>query len=145
MRVATLRGIRRVVCVLAAGALVAVADADARAQQPVEPDPSLELPPRPREPFEPPDWAPVPDDLDIAIIREDEIPGQFRILDVELSREVDEELLGIIATLLRDADDMPYMRTYIVFYLPGMRSGERGWATAHFLPDLEVRFVEDPA
>ena len=124
-------------------AFFAVGAADARAQQPGDPDQVVELPPRPREPFEPPEWAPVPDDLDIVIIREDEIPGQFRILDVEVSREIDEELLGIVATLLRDADDMIYMRTYVVFYLPGMRSGERAWATAHFLPDLEVQLVED--
>ena len=131
------------VTVLIGTAVLAAGAADAGAQQPGNPDQVLELPARPRESFQPPEWAPVPDDLDIVIMREDEIPGQFRILDVEVSREIDEELLGIIATLLRDADDMIYMRTYVVFYLPGMRSGERAWATAHFLPDLEVQLVED--
>ena len=144
MRVGNLRGRGAAVSALAAAALLALAACDGQAQQPGEPDPLLELPPRPREPFDPPGWAPVPEDLAIVVIREDVIPGQFRILDVELSRQVDEELLGVIATLLRDADDMVYLRTYIVYYLPGMLSGERGWATAHFLPDLEVRFVEDP-
>lgn len=136
-------GAATAVSALVATALVALSATDAGAQQPGAPDQALEPPSRPRESFEPPEWAPVPDDLDIVIMREDEIPGQFRILDVEVSREIDEELLGIVATLLRDADDMIYMRTYVVFYLPGMRSGERAWATAHFLPDLEVQLVED--
>ena len=143
MRFRNSGGAATAVSALIATVLFSFSTADAVAQQPSDPDQVLELPPRPREPFQPPEWAPVPDDLDIVIMREDEIPGQFRILDVELSREIDEELLGIIATLLRDADDMIYMRTYVVFYLPGMRSGERAWATAHFLPDLEVQLVED--
>ena len=136
-------GAATAVSTLVATALLVLSATDAGAQQPGGPDQALELPSRPRESFEPPEWAPVPDDLDIVIMREDEIPGQFRILDVEVSREIDEELLGIVATLLRDADDMVYMRTYVVFYLPGMRSGERAWATAHFLPDLEVQLVGD--
>ncbi len=144
MRVGNLRARGVAVSALMATALFALAPSDGQAQQPGQLDPSPELPPRPREPFDPPGWAPVPEDLAIVVIREDVIPGQFRILDVELSRQVDEELLGVIATLLRDDDDMFYSRTYIVYYLPGMRSGERGWATAHFLPDLEVRLVEDP-
>lgn len=143
MRVGNLRGRWSAVSALIAAALLVPAASDAQAQQPGQPDPSLELPPRPREPFDPPEWALVPEDLEIVIVREDVIPGQFRILDVELNRQVDEQLLRAIATLLRDADDMVYLRTYIVYYLPGMRSGDRGWATAHFLPDLEVRFVED--
>ncbi len=112
--------------------------------QGLDPQQLEEMPPRPRQPFTPPDWAPIPDDLEIVVIREDVIPGQFRILDVEISREVDEEMLAMIANLLRDADDMIYQRTYIVYYLPGMRSGEPGWATAHFLPELEVRLLDRP-
>jgi hypothetical protein len=115
------------------------------AQQPTpEPADAGGLPPIPRKPFTPPDWAPLPDDLEIVVIREDVIPGQFRILDVELSREVDEETIEVIANLLRDDDDMIYQRTYIVYYLPGMASGEVGWATSHFTPDLEIR-VLDPS
>ncbi len=109
-----------------------------------DPQQLLDMPPRPREPFTPPDWAPIPDDLEIVVIREDVIPGQFRILDVELSHAVEAELIEIIANLLRDADDMVYLRTYIVYYLPGMKSGEPGWATSHFLPDLEVRMLDRP-
>lgn len=119
--------------------LVGLAVSGVQAQQQQE---LLELPPQPRRPFTPPEWAPVPDDLGIVVIREDVIPGQFRILDVELSRKVDEEMLGIVANLLRDADDMVYLRTYIVYYLPGMVSGTRGWATSHFLPDLQVRLID---
>ena len=119
--------------------LAGLAISGAHAQQRQE---LLEPPPHPRRPFTPPEWAPVPDDLAIVVIREDVIPGQFRILDVELSREVDTEMLAIIANLLRDADDMVYLRTYIVYYLPGMVSGAGGWATSHFLPDLEVRLVD---
>jgi hypothetical protein len=100
-----------------------------------------DLPPFPEKPFIPPDWAPIPDDLIITIVREDQIAGQFRILDITLNHEIDEETLAALATLLRDSDDMTYLRTYIVYYLPGMTPGSRGWATTHFLPDLEVNFV----
>jgi hypothetical protein len=100
-----------------------------------------DLPPFPEKPFIPPDWAPIPDDLVITIVREDQIAGQFRILDVTLNHEIDEETLTALANLLRDSDDMTYLRTYIVYYLPGMEPGSRGWATTHFLPDLEVNFV----
>ena len=110
-------------------------------QPPPEPADAGGLPPIPRKPFTPPDWAPLPDGLQIVIIREDVIPGQFRILDVELSQEVDEETIEVIANLLRDADDMIYQRTYIVYYLPGMASGEVGWATSHFTPDLEIQLI----
>ena len=119
--------------------LAGLAVSGAHAQQRQE---LLEPPPQPRQPFTPPEWAPVPDDLGIVVIREDVIPGQFRILDVELSRKVDEEMIAIVANLLRDADDMVYLRTYIVYYLPGMVSGTGGWATSHFLPDLEVRLLD---
>lgn len=115
---------------------------DVAAQQP-EPE-MLEVPQQPRRPFTPPDWAPVPEDLDIVVVREDVIPGQFRILDVELNREISEELIAVIANLLRDADDMVYERTYIVYYLPGMRSGQVGWATSHFNPELEVQVIGVP-
>lgn len=101
-----------------------------------------DLPPFPERPFVPPDWAPIPDDLVVTIVREDQIAGQFRILDITLNHEVDEETLTALANLLRDEDDMTYVRTYIVYYLPGMAPGSRGWATSHFLPDLEVRLVE---
>jgi hypothetical protein len=103
-----------------------------------------DLPPFPERPFVPPDWAPIPDDLVITIVREDQIAGQFRILDITLNHEVDEVTLTALANLLRDADDVTYLRTYIVYYLPGMEPGSRGWATSHFLPELEVRLVEPP-
>jgi hypothetical protein len=100
-----------------------------------------QLPPFPERPFVPPDWAPIPDDLVITIVREDQIAGQFRILDITLNHEVDEETLVALANLLRDEDDVTYLRTYIVYYLPGMTPGSRGWATSHFLPELEVQLV----
>ena len=103
-----------------------------------------EIPAQPRRLFSPPDWVPIPEGLTIVLVREDAIPGQFRILDVELSREIEEAEIEMIANLLRDSDDMVYDRTYIVYYLPGMRSGEVGWAISHFSPDLEVRLIGPP-
>lgn len=101
-----------------------------------------EPPPFPEQPFSVPDWAPLPDDLDVVILREDVIPGQFRILDVRLNHTVGEDTLAVLANLLRDSDEMPYLRTYIVYYLPGMESGDGGWATSHFTPDLEVKLLQ---
>ncbi len=126
-------------CLVLAGLLAGPPVGEACAQQQA---PVLEPPPQPRRPFSPPEWAPFPDDLEIVVIREDEIPGQFRILDVELDRKVDAEVLETLANLLRDADDMVYLRTYIVYYVPGMEAGAGGWATSHFNPDLEVRILD---
>jgi hypothetical protein len=135
--------------IVAAGLVVGALPDSAAAQtnpSPGNPPPLSrdDLPPFPERPFIPPDWAPIPDDLVVTIVREDQIAGQFRILDITLNHEVDEETLASLATLLRDEDDMTYLRTYIVYYLPGMEPGSRGWATSHFLPELEVRFVEPP-
>ena len=137
------RGLLIVVAALVAGAV----PGPAWAQSPGNPTPlsRADLPPFPERQFVPPDWAPIPDDLVITIVREDQIAGQFRILDVTLSHEIDVETLTALANLLKDSDDMTYQRTYIVYYLPGMTPGEAGWATSHFLPELEIRFVEPPA
>jgi hypothetical protein len=102
----------------------------------------VEPPPFPEYAFEVPDWAPIPHDLDVVVLREDIVPGAFRILDVRLSYKVDEDTLAALANLLREADEMPYPQTYIVYYLPGMRSGDGGWATSHFLPELQVRVLQ---
>lgn len=135
-----------IVAAVAVAGAIPVAAAGQTNPSPGNPPPlsRADLPPFPERPFVPPDWAPIPDDLVITIVREDQIAGQFRILDVTLNHEVDVETLTSLATLLRDEDDMTYLRTYIVYYLPGMTPGEAGWATSHFLPELEVRLVEPP-
>lgn len=92
-----------------------------------------------------PDEVPIPEDLRVVVIREDLIPGQFRILDIQLDRAVSEEVITTIANMLRDGDERSYERTYIVYYLPGMEPGAGGWATSHFDPDLEVRILEPAA
>lgn len=114
----------------------------ASAQIPADQSPADQRPgPVPRA-VEVPAEASVPDGLEMTIIREDLIPGQFRIVDIQLDRAVDEEVLESIANVVRDGDDRSYQRTYIVYYLPGMEPGAGGWATSHFTPDLEVQVLE---
>src|ERR1039458_10482874 len=54
------------------------------------------------------------------------------------NRTVSEEVLRAIATKLKNSDHGTYERTFISYYLPGMKVGSGAWATSHFDPDLEI-------
>ncbi|MFH1374955.1 MAG: hypothetical protein ABII79_14320 [bacterium] len=64
-----------------------------------------------------------------------------RSLEVQLNKKVSEETFRAIALELKSRDSQDYDRTFITYYLPGMRVGTGAWATTHFDPDLEVRIL----
>jgi hypothetical protein len=85
--------------------------------------------------------GPVPSDVRYTIIRTDITPGIKRSLDIRLNRKVSETVLTTIAVRLKSADHANYERTFILYYLPGMKVGEGAWASTHFDPDLKVEIL----
>ena len=82
--------------------------------------------------------VPIPNGGIYTIIRTEVVPGIKRSLDIRLNRTVSEEVLRAIATKLKNSDHGTYERTFISYYLPGMKVGSGAWATSHFDPDLEI-------
>lgn len=98
----------------------------------------------PSVPTQPPSQAldsAIPADLDYSILSEHSTLNIKRSLDVRLSRKVPMATLRALAIRLRDADPTHYKRTFICYYLPGMKIGPGGWATSHFNPELEARIM----
>ena len=85
--------------------------------------------------------VPIPNDVSYTIISSAVTPGFKKTLDIRLNRKVPEEVLRTIATQLKNSDQHNYERTFIVYYLPGMKVGSLAWATSHFDPDLQVRII----
>jgi len=74
-----------------------------------------------------------------SIINSDTYLDWKRSLDVRLNKKVSEDTLREIAFKLKAQDPRSYERTFICYYLPGMKIGAGAWATTHFNPNLEVR------
>lgn len=72
------------------------------------------------------------------ILSDDRYPGIKRSVDVELPGPCDESALRSIAKRIKAADSADYPRTFILYYLPGMKPGAGAWAATHFNPKLEV-------
>lgn len=83
----------------------------------------------------------IPKDVTYTIIDKNIVPGIKRSLDIRLNRKVSEDVLEAIAVKLRSSDAANYERTFIGYYLPGMKVDSGYWATTHFNPDLEVRIL----
>jgi hypothetical protein len=83
----------------------------------------------------------IPNDLGYRIMDEQTIPGIKRSLDIQLDKRVSVEVLRALATRLKQSDPKRYERTFISYYLPGMKVGSGAWATSHFDPDLQVRIL----
>lgn len=82
-----------------------------------------------------------PDDVSYSVIETNTIPGIKRSLDVRMNRKVPEDVLRAIALKLKAGDSRKYQRTFISYYLPGMKVGGGAWATSHFDPTLSVRIL----
>ncbi len=80
----------------------------------------------------------IPDDVSYSIIDSDVMPVFKRSLVVRLNKKVSERTLRALALKLKSQDSRNYERTFIVYYLPGMKVGAGAWATTHFDPDLDV-------
>ena len=83
----------------------------------------------------------IPSDLKYTIIKESTFHNYKRSLDVRLNQRVSEHVLRTIANQLKSQDPNRYDRTFIGYYLPGMRVNAGSWATSHFTPDLEVKIL----
>ncbi|MCB7130413.1 MAG: hypothetical protein J3T61_12850, partial [Candidatus Brocadiales bacterium] len=83
----------------------------------------------------------IPDDVTYTIIDKNIVPGIKRSLDIQLNRKVSEDVLKSIAMKLKNSDPKSYERTFIGYYLPGMKVNSGSWATTHFNPNLEVRIL----
>ena len=82
---------------------------------------------------------PAAKDVTYTIINTTSIPRIKQSLDVLLNRKVHKNVLRAIALELKSGNPRKYQRTFILYYLPGMKLGAGAWATTHFNPDLEVR------
>jgi hypothetical protein len=75
------------------------------------------------------------------IINDETFLDYKRTLDIRLKHRVSEDNLRKIAIRLKRSDTNEYERTFITYYLPGMKVGTGAvWASSHFNPNLEVRF-----
>ncbi len=92
-------------------------------------------------PSQKPHDATIPEDVSYSIIDSNTLPGIKRTLDVRLNKKVSEKTLRAIALRLKSQDPRNYERTFITYYLPGMKIGAGAWATTHFNPTLEVRIL----
>ncbi len=85
--------------------------------------------------------TPITKGATYTIINKNIVPGIKRGLDIRLSKKVSKDVLTSIAMKLKKADSNTYKRTFIGYYLPGMKVGAGYWATTHFNPDLKVRIL----
>ena len=64
-----------------------------------------------------------------------------RSVDVRIPERVDEAVLESIARRIKQDNEIQFTRTFIVYYLPGMKVNAGGWATSHFDPNLKVQIL----
>ena len=89
----------------------------------------------------PPKRSGIPADVTYSIIKDERMDRIKRCLDVRLSRKVSKDVLQNIALELKDSAGVSFQRTFICYYLPGMKVGEGAWAITHFNPTLEVSIL----
>ncbi len=61
-----------------------------------------------------------------------------RSVIVRLNEKVSKQTLRAIAVDLKKMTRKNYEKTFIAYYLPGMKIGAGAWATTHFEPNLKV-------
>jgi hypothetical protein len=92
---------------------------------------------------------PIPADVTYEIISENtDDPfykrGVKRTIDVRINRKVSEDVLRSIAVRIKNSDRKDYERTFICYFLPGMKAdgSHACWASTHFTPNLVVQINE---
>lgn len=83
----------------------------------------------------------IPAVVSYEIINQSTVPNIKRSLDIQLNRTISEDDLATIAHELKGLDSNSYTRTFIGYYLPGMKRNSGYWATTHFNPNLDVRIL----
>lgn len=77
---------------------------------------------------------------DYEIISDDKRGNITRKVQVELSKRLTKQQLELIANQIKDADKENYERTFIMYRIEGEKS-VAAWATTHFDPNLEIKFI----
>lgn len=83
----------------------------------------------------------IPNDVSYSVLTTRTIPSIKRSLEVRLNKKVPEEILRRIAQKLKSDGSRDYDRTFITYYLPGMKVGAGAWATSHFDPALRIQIL----
>ena len=76
-----------------------------------------------------------------SVIAENDFAGVRRSIDVRLNSKVSSQILHSIAWKIKKAESLNYERTFIFYWLPGMKVGSGAWATTHFDPELEIQIL----
>lgn len=98
-------------------------------------------PPIQSPPFIEPKPETIPADVTYKVIGREIIPGKKRSVDIRINRRVSKKVLHLIALEVKNADSNSYDRTFIGYYLPGMKVNSGYWATTHANPNLEVKIL----
>ncbi len=84
----------------------------------------------------------VEDFAEVIELRENEgIPRKKRSYDVRINKRLDEDELLKVGAAIRSIDPR-VERTFVSYYLPGMKIGSGAWATTHFTPVPNVQIME---
>ena len=67
-----------------------------------------------------------------SVISENDFAGVRRSVDVRLNSKSSSQILRSIAWKIKKAESQEYERTFIFYWLPGMKVGSGAWATTHF-------------
>lgn len=78
--------------------------------------------------------------IDYEIISDDKKRDIVRNVSVELPERISEQQLRQISNEIKNGDSNSYERTFIMYRIKGEQS-VAAWATAHFDPSLEVKFI----
>lgn len=74
------------------------------------------------------------------IVSDDKRENITRKVQVELAKRVTRQQLELIANEIKNADKETYERTFIMYRIKGEKS-VAAWATSHFDPNLEIKFI----
>ncbi|GAB5403960.1 MAG: hypothetical protein Aurels2KO_21910 [Aureliella sp.] len=83
----------------------------------------------------------VPEKFSFRIIDEVKMAPYKRAVDIRLDGRVSEATLESLAKSIKAADGASYDRTFIGYYLPGMKVDSGYWATTHYNPHLKVEVL----
>ncbi|MCH7306591.1 hypothetical protein MMO38_00320 [Acinetobacter sp. NIPH 1852] len=78
--------------------------------------------------------------FDYDIISDEKMRTIKRSVNVELPERLSKEQLEQLAYEIKNLDKNEYERTFILYRIKGEKS-DAAWATTHFNPNLEVKFI----
>lgn len=111
------------------------------ASKPVQtPNPGKPATPRRKKPAaNKPTTVIAPPTANYSVVKSNIFLHHKRSLDVLLEAKLPKEDLINLAHYLKAQDPKKYDRTFILFYLPGMKIDAGAWASGHFNPNFELK------